>query len=146
MMSVMNCSKVNNKCKAVITGPKLQQKSQTSACFGEARMWCNENIKHASTGTQEGTIDVGLSTRPARSSPSCPWLTDVIREERSTLRAAERRWRKSKDGLDLDMYHSLLKSFSARITGAKTHYFRNKPFSTFSTLLNPPPQKLPSCQ
>ncbi|XP_062317182.1 uncharacterized protein LOC134020883 isoform X2 [Osmerus eperlanus] len=37
-----------------------------------------------------------LSTRPARSSPSCPWLTDVIREERSTLRAAERRWRKSK--------------------------------------------------
>ncbi|XP_062320706.1 uncharacterized protein LOC134022964 isoform X1 [Osmerus eperlanus] len=38
-----------------------------------------------------------LSTRPARSSPSCPWLTDVIREERSILRAAERRWRKSKD-------------------------------------------------
>ena len=51
---------------------------------------------------------------------------DVIREERSTLRAAERRWHKSKNSLDLDKHHSLLKSFSAHITDAKTHYFLNK--------------------
>ncbi len=34
-----------------------------------------------------------LSSRPARVTPSAPWLSDVLREHRSKLRAAERKWR-----------------------------------------------------
>ncbi len=35
-----------------------------------------------------------LPSRPARTTPSAPWLSDVLREHRSKLRAAERLWRK----------------------------------------------------
>ncbi len=34
-----------------------------------------------------------LSSRPARTAPSNPWLSDVLREHRTRLRAAERKWR-----------------------------------------------------
>ncbi len=37
-----------------------------------------------------------LSSRPARTAPSNPWLSDVLREHRTRLRAAERKWQKSK--------------------------------------------------
>ncbi len=37
-----------------------------------------------------------LSSRPARATPSAPWLSDVLREHRAKLRAAERKWHKSK--------------------------------------------------
>ena len=73
-----------------------------------------------------------------------PWISCFI----VTYQDLNRLRRKSKDSLDLDYYHSLLKSFSAHIIGAKTHYFLNKIYSasdlhklvsTFSTLLNLPP-------
>ncbi|XP_050984421.1 uncharacterized protein LOC127176675 [Labeo rohita] len=89
-----------------------------------------------------------LSSRPARATPPNPWLSDVLREHRSKLRAAERKWRKSKDPSDLSMYQSLLSSFSAQVHAAKSSYFHikinNAPdtrnlFKTFSSLLCPSP-------
>ncbi len=84
-----------------------------------------------------------LSSRPARTTPSAPWLSDVLREHRSKFRAAERVCRKSKTPTDLNVYQSLLSSFSAKRT-----YYYNKInnssnslmlFNTFSSLLCPPP-------
>ncbi|XP_058607621.1 uncharacterized protein LOC131524461 isoform X1 [Onychostoma macrolepis] len=40
--------------------------------------------------------------KPARAAPSNPWLSDVLREHRTKLRAAERKWRKSNDPSDLN--------------------------------------------
>ncbi len=54
-----------------------------------------------------------LSSRPARTAPSNPWLSDVLREHRTRLRAAERKWQKSNDPSDLSMYQSLLSSQSS---------------------------------
>ncbi|XP_073682691.1 uncharacterized protein [Garra rufa] len=89
-----------------------------------------------------------LSSRPARAAPSNPWLSEVLREQRSKLRAAERKWHKSKDPSDLSMYQSLLSSFSTQVHTAKSSYFHNKInnapdtrnlFKTFNSLLCPPP-------
>ncbi len=89
-----------------------------------------------------------LSSRPARAAPSNPWLSNVLREHRTNLRAAERKWCKSKDPLDLSKYKSLLSSFSAEVHTAKSSYFHNKInsapdthylFRTFNSLLCPPP-------
>ncbi len=89
-----------------------------------------------------------LSSRPARTAPSNSWLSDVLREHRTKLRAAERKWCKSKDPSDLSMYQSLLSSFSAEVNTAKSSYFHNKInstpdtqnlFRTFNSLLCPPP-------
>ncbi len=88
-----------------------------------------------------------LSSRPARTTPSNPWLSDVLREHRTRLRAAERKWRKSNDPSDLSMYQSLLSSFSAKVHTAKSSHFHNKInnapdmrnlFRTFNSLLCPP--------
>ncbi|XP_051517188.1 uncharacterized protein LOC127419660 [Myxocyprinus asiaticus] len=43
-----------------------------------------------------------ISSRPARATLPSPWLSDVLCEHRSDLRAAERRWQKSKDPADLE--------------------------------------------
>ncbi len=89
-----------------------------------------------------------LSSRPARATPSAPWLSDVLHEHRSKLRAAERKWRNSKYSTDLSVYQSLLSSISANVATAKTTYYHNKInncsdsrslFKTFSSLLCPPP-------
>ncbi len=56
-----------------------------------------------------------LSSKPARTTPSAPWLSDVLCKHRSKLRAAERVWRKSKKPIDLNVYQSLLSAFSANI-------------------------------
>ncbi len=89
-----------------------------------------------------------LSSRPARTAPSNPWLSDVLREHRTTLRAAERKWRKSNEPSDLSMYQSFLSSFSAEVHTAKSSHFHNKInsapdmrdlFRTFNSLLCPPP-------
>ncbi|KAL1255349.1 hypothetical protein QQF64_013410 [Cirrhinus molitorella] len=89
-----------------------------------------------------------LLSRPARTTPAAPWLSDVLREHRSRLRAAERKWRKSHNPNDLSAYQSLLSSFSADVSTAKSTYYHNKinncpdsrtPFKTFSSLLCPPP-------
>ncbi|XDV14498.1 hypothetical protein PO909_014740 [Leuciscus waleckii] len=89
-----------------------------------------------------------LSSRPACATPSNPWLSEVLREHRTELRAAERKWRKSKDTSDLSMYKSLLSSFSVDIHAAQSSYFHNKInnssnirslFKTFNSLLCPPP-------
>ncbi len=89
-----------------------------------------------------------LSSRPARAAPSNPWLADVLREHRTKLRAAERKWRKSNDPSDLTRYQSLLSSFSTEVHTAKSSHFHNKInsapdmrnlFRTFNSLLCPPP-------
>ncbi len=87
-----------------------------------------------------------LSSRPARTAPSNPWLSDVLREHRTRLRAAERKWRKSNEPSDLSMYQSFLSSFSAEVHTAKLSHFHkinNAPdmrnlFRTFNSLLCPP--------
>ncbi len=88
-----------------------------------------------------------LSSRPAQAAPSNPWLSDVLREHRTSLRAAETKWRKSKDPSDLIRYQSLLSSFSAEVHTAKSSHFHNKInsapdmrnlFRTFYSLLCPP--------
>ncbi len=60
-----------------------------------------------------------LSSRPALTTPSAPWLSDVLREHRSKLRAAERLWRKSQNPTDLNLYRSLLSDFSDNVSIAK---------------------------
>ncbi|KAJ8354629.1 hypothetical protein SKAU_G00221960 [Synaphobranchus kaupii] len=70
------------------------------------------------------------------------------------LRAAERKWRKSRSPDDLASYHTLLAAFTAATTSAKTSFFQSKTdacvsnplklFSTFSSLLIPPPPASPS--
>ncbi len=83
----------------------------------------------------------------SRTAPSNPWLSDVLREHRTRLRAAERKWQKSNDPPDLSMYQSLLSSFSAEVHTAKSSHFHNKInsapdmrnlFRTFNSLLCPP--------
>ncbi len=89
-----------------------------------------------------------LSTRPAWADPSNSWLSDVLREHRTKLRAAERKWRKSNDPSDPSRYQSLLSSFSTEVHTAKSSHFHNKInsapemrnlFRTFNSLLCPPP-------
>ncbi len=89
-----------------------------------------------------------LSSRPARTTPSAPWLSDVLRQHRSKVRAAERVWRKSQNPTDLNLYRSLLSDFSANVSIAKRTYYHDKInnssnsrmlFKTFSSLLYPPP-------
>src|SRR4029434_1709823 len=80
--------------------------------------------------------------------PQNLWLSDTLRTQRSNLRAAERKWHKSAALDDLASYQTLLASFSSSITAAKKTFFNDKIngatdarklFSTFKTLLYPPP-------
>ncbi|KAG7477286.1 hypothetical protein MATL_G00092530 [Megalops atlanticus] len=63
-------------------------------------------------------------SRTSRPSPSSPWLTDSLRSDRTALRAAERKWRKSRSSNDLASYHSLLTAFTAATTAEdfKAHF------------------------
>ncbi len=45
-----------------------------------------------------------LSSRPARTTPSAPWLSVVLCKHHSKLRAAERVMRKSQNPTDLNFY------------------------------------------
>ncbi len=94
-----------------------------------------------------------LSSRPAWAALSIPWLSNVLCEHLSKLRAAERKRSKSKDPSELSMYRSLLSSFSAEVHTAKSSYFHNKInsssdtrnlFKTFNSLLCPPPPPPPA--
>ncbi|KAM9398239.1 uncharacterized protein ACWYII_032095 [Salvelinus alpinus] len=95
-----------------------------------------------------------LSSRPARSSPPAPWLDDSLRAHRTGLRAAERKWRKTRLPADLASFHSLLSTFSSSLSAAKATFYHSKfqasasnprkLFATFSSLLNPPPPPPPS--
>ncbi len=58
-----------------------------------------------------------LSSRPARAAPSNPWLSDVFREHRTKLRAAETKWRKSNDPFDQTNLHIS----TTRSTALQTH-------------------------
>ncbi len=89
-----------------------------------------------------------LSSRPARTNPSAPWLSDVLREHRSKLRAAERVWHKSQNPTYLNLYWSLLPNFSANVSTAKRTYYHDRInnssnsrmlFKAFSSFLYPPP-------
>ncbi len=64
-----------------------------------------------------------ISSRPARVAPSNPWLSDVFHECWSNLRAAERKWHKSKDPSDRSMYQSLFSSFFAEVHTAKQRFW-----------------------
>ncbi len=92
-----------------------------------------------------------ITSRPARTTPSAPWLSVVLREHRSKLRASERLWRKSQNPTDLNFYRSLLSDFSANVSTAKRTYYHDKInnspnsrmlFKAFSSLLSPPPPLL----
>ncbi|KAM9421447.1 uncharacterized protein ACWYII_021567 [Salvelinus alpinus] len=95
-----------------------------------------------------------LSSRPAWSSPPAPWLDDSLRAHRTGLRAAERKWRKTRLPADLASFHSLLSTFSSSVSAAKANFYHSKfqasasnprkLFATFSSLLNPPPPPPPS--
>ncbi|KAL6473325.1 hypothetical protein MHYP_G00195130 [Metynnis hypsauchen] len=88
-----------------------------------------------------------LSSRPAKSSPASPWLSDVLRNNRKELRLAERRWKKSQLNSDLRYYQSLLHRFSTEVSAAKSSFYERKLeesasdprklFTIFSSLLNP---------
>ncbi len=84
---------------------------------------------------------------------SSPWLSDVLSEHRSKLGAAERVWCKTKNPTDLNVYQSLLSSFSTNVSIAKRTYYHNKInnsfkscmlFKTFSSFFCPPPPPLSS--
>ncbi|KAJ8414389.1 hypothetical protein AAFF_G00052590, partial [Aldrovandia affinis] len=64
-----------------------------------------------------------LSAKPARLQPPAPWLTNSIRANRLKLRAAERKWRKSKSPGALSDFHTLLASFSTNLSSAKSAFF-----------------------
>ncbi|KAM9552834.1 uncharacterized protein ACWYII_034860 [Salvelinus alpinus] len=95
-----------------------------------------------------------LSSRPARSSSPAPWLDDSLRAHRTGLRAAERKWRKTRLPADLASFHSLLSTFSSSVSAAKATFYHSKfqasasnsrkLFATFSSLLNPPHPPPPS--
>ncbi|XDV25661.1 hypothetical protein PO909_029540 [Leuciscus waleckii] len=61
------------------------------------------SLKHEDPEEQTDII-CPLSSRPARATPSNPWLSEVLREHRTELRAAERKWHKSKDASDLKIF------------------------------------------
>ncbi len=88
-----------------------------------------------------------LTTRPARSTQSHTWLNDSLCSTRTILRAAERKWHKTRNPSDLTHFQTLLSSFSSSITSAKREFYQDKIinatdsrklFSTFKSLLNPP--------
>ncbi|XP_064180919.1 uncharacterized protein LOC135249320 isoform X2 [Anguilla rostrata] len=87
-------------------------------------------------------------SRPACSSPPSPWMFDPLRTIRASLRAAERKWRKSMAQSDLSAYQSLLAAFSIAVTSAKMNYQTkihksasnpHQLFSIFSSHLSTPP-------
>ncbi len=91
-----------------------------------------------------------LSSRTAQAAPSNPWLSDVLREHRTRLRAVEI---KSNDPSDMSRYQSLLPSVSAGVHTAKSSHFHNKInsapemrnlFKTFNSLLCSPPPPPPT--
>ncbi|KAL7851889.1 hypothetical protein SRHO_G00176740 [Serrasalmus rhombeus] len=96
-----------------------------------------------------------LTTRVMRSNKPQPWLkNDTVRELRSRLRAAERKWREKRIHADLQNYQLLLASFSTCLTTAKAEFYHSKInsltdsrklFATFNTLLNPPPPPPATC-
>ncbi len=57
-----------------------------------------------------------LSSRPAQTAPSNPWLSNVLHEHRTRLRAAERKWQKSNDPSDLSPQKSTLPNRHISIT------------------------------
>ena len=89
-----------------------------------------------------------LTSRQVSKSSPAPWLSDSVRADRATMRASERKWGKSKHQDDLLTYQSLLSSFSASISTAKSTFYQTtiqssfsnpkKLFSIFSNLHDPP--------
>ncbi|XP_064208140.1 uncharacterized protein LOC135263731 [Anguilla rostrata] len=75
-------------------------------------------------------------------------MSDPLRTNRASLRAAERKWRKSMAQSDLSAYQSILATFSTAVTSAKINYYQTKIhksasnphqlFSIFSSLLSTP--------
>lgn len=87
-----------------------------------------------------------LVSKPTRKSPPCPWLTEVIRMQRAGLRAAERKWHKSKQSVDLSAYQQKLSCFTSALKSAKKAFYQTKIcaatdarklFSAFNSLLSP---------
>ena len=91
-----------------------------------------------------------LTSRPARRRPPSPWLTDQVRASRRSLRAAERKWNKTRLQTDLSNFQTLLGTFSSNVSTAKQDFYHSritssasnprKLFGTFKSLLHPPEQ------
>ncbi|XP_064198075.1 mucin-2-like [Anguilla rostrata] len=81
-----------------------------------------ESFSNLPTDSASSTLSSSLSSaldslcplvsRQARSSPPSSWMSDPIRTNRASLRAAERKWRKSMAQSDLSAYQSMLATFS----------------------------------
>ncbi|KAI4886911.1 hypothetical protein NFI96_008689 [Prochilodus magdalenae] len=109
--------------------------------------------EHATTKHRENAGDK-FDFKSTRSSPPAPWLSDVLRSNRSELRKAERKWRRSQLDPALHTYQAILSRFSAQVTTAKSSFYKRKLeesasdprklFSIFSSLLNPPSAPPPS--
>uniref|UniRef100_A0AAY4ENN7 Reverse transcriptase domain-containing protein n=1 Tax=Denticeps clupeoides TaxID=299321 RepID=A0AAY4ENN7_9TELE len=91
-----------------------------------------------------------ISTKPKRTSPPAPWLSDTLRSNR----AAERKYKKSQLDSDLLDYQNLLRKFSTNLTTAKTAFYKTKLEASahnpqklhniFLSLLNPPTSPAPT--
>uniref|UniRef100_A0A8C9VNC9 Reverse transcriptase domain-containing protein n=1 Tax=Scleropages formosus TaxID=113540 RepID=A0A8C9VNC9_SCLFO len=138
-----NLKSLSPSCFASPTLAALPSAPQFSDLF-------TDNATNAFLSTLSSSLD---SLCPLSFRPACPiatpWLSDTLCANRTKLRAAERRWRKSKIPSDLDAYQSLLAAFQSAVSSAKTSFFHNKIqsaskkphrlFATFSSLLCPPP-------
>ena len=86
-----------------------------------------------------------LSTTPACSKPHYPWITDNIHKVWMGLRAAERKWRKSREHNYL--HNPSVSEFSSHLHLLKRYSIKKRLrmpdswrlFSTFKNLLTPPP-------
>ena len=149
------------QAQMITTRPNLRSLSQTD--FGTTVMDALPNPEAFSLLSSDKATDLLFSSistsldelcpqtvRPARSRPPTPWLTDQVRASRRSLRAAERKWNKSKLQEDLTNFQTLLRTFSSNVSTAKANFYRSKIlasasnprklFGTFKSLLLPPQQ------
>ncbi len=102
------------------------------------------------------TLNRNMIPDTSNTPPHVTWLSVILREHRSKLRAAERVWRKSQNPTYLLTYlHLLPTDLSANVSTAKRTYYHDKInnspnsrmlFKTFSSILCPPPPPPSSTQ
>ena len=149
------------EAEMVTTRPKLRSLSQTD--FSTMVVEALPNPEAFSLLSPDEATDVLFSSistslddlcplisRPARRRPPTPWLTDQVRASRRGLRAAERKWNKTRLQEDLTNFQTLLRTFSSNVSTAKKDFYRSritasasnprKLFGTFKSLLHPPVQ------
>ena len=147
--------------KMIITRPNLRSLSQTDFCTSVTEALPNpeafsllspDEATDILSSSISSSLDelCPLTSRPARQRPPNPWLTDQVRTSRRSLRAAERKWHKTRSHVDRTNFQILLSTFSSNISTAKADFYRSrilastsnprKLFGTFKSLLTPPEQ------